>query len=99
MQGGSGVLFSYVVRSINYIHPKLSVDDLVTSYATHDEDMFKRAPIIAAVNPLGMEEDGPFSDYFIADIGKLRDILSPLIIKTEAWTHIKRTRTSRDSSK
>ena len=46
--------------------------------------MFKRALIIATGNPLGTEEDGLFDDSFVADRGKVRDLISPLIIKTEA---------------
>ena len=48
MRGDNGVPFSYVVRASNELHPKPEVDDPVTAYATHDEEMVKRAPIIAS---------------------------------------------------
>ena len=99
MRGGSRVPLSYVVRSSNELHPKTSVDDLVTAYATHDEEIVKRATIIATRNNPGIEEDGPFNNSFVADRGKLWDLISPLIIKTEAWPHIKHARTSRDRRK
>ena len=75
MRGGSGVLLSYVVRASNEIHLKPSVDDTITAYTTHYEDMVKRAPIIAAVNHMGTEEDPPFNDYFVADRGKVWDLI------------------------
>ena len=72
MRGGSGVLLSYVVRESNTLHPKPLVYDPVTASATHDEETVKRALIIAAGNPLGTEEDGPFNDSIIADIGRVQ---------------------------
>ena len=48
-----------------------------------------------AGNPTGTEEDGPFDDSFVADKEKIWDLISPIIIKIEAWTHIKHARTSR----
>ena len=53
MRGGRWVPLSYVVREITKLHPKPSVDDPVTAYATHDEDIVKRAPLIVTGNPLG----------------------------------------------
>ena len=82
MRGVSAVTVSYVARARNELHPKPSVDDPVTAYVTHDEEMVKRAWIIATGNPLGMEEDGPLDESFFADREKVRDIISPLIIKT-----------------
>ena len=41
------------MRESNKLHPKSSVDDPVTAYASHNEEMVKRAPIIATGNPLG----------------------------------------------
>ena len=93
MIGGRGVLLSYFVMASNKIHANTEVDDLVTSYATHNEEMVNMAPIILAGNLLGMEEDGPLDDYFVADRRKVWDIIYPLIIKTETWKHIKRART------
>ena len=61
IRGGNRVLLSYVVRASNEEHLKPSVDDPVTSYATHDEDMAKRAPIIAAANSLGTENMAPLT--------------------------------------
>ena len=71
MRGGSGVPLSYVVRESNKLHPTPSIDDPATAYTTHDEEMFKRAPIIASRNPLGTEEYGPFNDSFVTDRGKV----------------------------
>ena len=99
MQGGSGVPFIYVVRESNELHPKPSIDDPVAIYETHDEDMVKRAPILEELNPQGTEEDAPFDNSFIADRGEIWYFISPLIIKKETWTHIKRTRMSRDGRK
>ena len=75
------------------------MDDPVTAYETHDEEMVKRAPIVVAGNPQGIEEDSPFDDSFISDRGKLWDLISALIIKREAWPHIKQARTIRDGRK
>ena len=61
--------------------------------------MFKRAPIIAAGNTLGIEEYTLFEESLITDRGKVWDLISPLIIKTEACPHIKNARTSRDGIK
>ena len=61
--------------------------------------MVKRATIIAEGNPLGTEEDVPFDDSFVADIRKVRDLISPLIIKTEACPHTKHARKRRDGRK
>ena len=71
MRGGSEVPLSYVVRESNTIHPKPPVDDAVTAYLNHDEEMVKRAPIIATGNPLGTKDDGLFDDSFVADRGKV----------------------------
>ena len=70
MQGGSGVPISYVLRESNELHPKPSVDDPFIAYATHGKDMFKRSKIIAAVNLLGTEEDGPLYYSFVTDRGR-----------------------------
>ena len=43
---------------------------------THDDEMAKRAPIIAVGNPLVTEEDGPFDDFFVTD-RKKKGILYP----------------------
>ena len=75
------------------------VDDPVISYVTHDEEMVKRAKIVATGNMLGTEHYGPFNESFVADRGKVWDIISQLIIKKEAWLHIKHSRTSRDGRK
>ena len=87
------------MRAINELYPKPLVDDPVTSYATHNEEMVKRAMIVAAGNSLVTEEDGPFNDSFVANIGKLWDLICPIVIKTEACTHIKCARTMRDRRK
>ena len=97
MRGGSNVLLGYVARISNGLHPKTSINDPVSSYKTHDEEMVKREPIILPGNLQGTEEDGPFEDYFITDRGKVWDLISPIIIKKEAWPHIKCARTSCDS--
>ena len=55
MRGGSGVPISYVLRSSNELHSKPLLDDMVIAYATHDEEIIKRALIIATGNPLGTE--------------------------------------------
>ena len=61
--------------------------------------MVKRAPIIAAGNPLGTEEGFPFNDDFVFDRGKVWDLIYPIIVKTEAWPRIERARTIRDGRK
>ena len=99
MRRFSGVPLSYVMRASNEIYPKTSVNDPITAYATHDEEMVKRAPIIATENPLETEEDGPFDNSFVFGRGKVWDLVSPLIIKAEAWPHIKLARTSSDGRK
>ena len=71
MQGSIRIPLSYAVRESNDLHPKPSVDDPVTAYTDHNEEMVKRAPIIAAGNPLVTEEDAPFNESFIADRGKV----------------------------
>ena len=38
------------------------------------------------------EEDGPFDDTFIGDIGKIWDLISPLLHVTDAWPHGKSAR-------
>ena len=55
MQGGSGFQLSYVAMASNKLHAKPSIDDLFTTYVTHDEEMGKGELIIAAGNPLGTE--------------------------------------------
>ena len=80
MRGVSGVPLSYAVRENNELHPKPSIDDPVTAYATHDEEMIKRAPIIATGNSLGTEEYGPLYYSFVTDrvrYGILYPHLSP----------------------
>ena len=99
MRGGSGVPLIYIMRSINKLHLKTLVDDPVTDYATHDEEIFKREPIIAIGNPLGMKKNDLFNGSFIADREIIWDLISPIIIETEAWPLIKRARTSRDGRK
>ena len=99
MQGGSGISLSYVTREINKLHPKPSVDNPVTAYTTHNEDMVKRALIIVEGNKLGAEEDTPFKNSFLTDRGKVWDLIYPLIIRTEVWPHIKLARTSHDGRK
>ena len=99
MRGCSGVTLSYVVRKSNELHPKPSIYDKVTAYNNHNEDMVKREHIIASGSPIVTEEYGPLYDSFIADRRKVWDLISPLIIKSEAWTKIKRARTSRDRRK
>ena len=61
--------------------------------------MFKREPIIAAGNTLGIEEYTLFEESLITDRGKAWDLISPLIIKTEACPHTKRAMISREGRK
>ena len=99
MLGLGGVPISNVVRSSNKLHPKPLMDEQVSAYKTYDEEMIKRSLISVAGNTQGTEEDGPFNEFFIADRSKVWNLISPLIIKTEAWPHIKNARTSRDGIK
>ena len=70
MQRGIRVPLRYFVRASNELHPKPLVDDPVAACKTLDEEIVKRAPIIAAVNPQGTEEHGPFDDSFISNRGE-----------------------------
>lgn len=99
MRGGSGVPLSYVARPTNELIPKPSDEDPSTGYGTHDEEMVKRAPIIKTGSMNGTEQDGPFDDTFMGDSGKVWDLISPLLITTEAWPHVKSARKSRNGRK
>ena len=57
----------------------------INSYVNYDEEMVKIVLIIVpelATN--ATEENGQFSDTFIVDIGKVRDIISLLLRVTHA---------------
>ena len=72
-------------------------------FMTQSQDMWlemvKRAPVITAGNPLGTEENFPFDNSFVADKGKVWDLISSIMIKTYAWPQIKHARKRCDGKK
>ena len=62
--------------------------------------MVIRVPIIGPVHAeYATEEDGPFSDTFIGDRGKVWDIIYLLLRVTDAWTHMQISRSNHNGQK
>ena len=67
-----GVPLRYVARRASDLTPISEADDPSNTYTSYDEETKKRVPIIDPGHAANTtEEDGPFSDTFIRDIGRV----------------------------
>ena len=100
VRGSSGILLSKVIREELFCElfdtdPFGNSDD--SPYASHDEEMIRRAPIIL-LEPGDNEEDhepeewervGPFHPQHLIDRKKVYMILKRIFDKTPVWIHCK----------
>ena len=89
-RGVTGARLDYVLRK--ELRPKTSASDPSTNYATIDEEVVARHPIVTSGAPADdsvAEAQGPFDQHFVVDSQAVYDILFSIFGNTEAWTYSK----------
>ena len=95
-----GVPLSYVSRPTSDLMPIVEAENPINTYATYDNKLVKRVPIIEPGHAANAtEEDGPFSDTFIGDRGKVWDLIYAFLHVMDALQHMKGTRRNCDGRK
>ena len=96
-RGTTGVPLSYVVRKD--LVPAVNLLDPSSNYATLDEEMIARAPIISP-GVVGTSDElelvGPFSDSFVTDRAMAWEKISTIFQEHESWTYLKPARKTRN---
>lgn len=95
--GLNGTPLSYVIRKS--LWPTAKGDNPASGYATLDEEMILRAPILGTGTVRGavnQESNGPFADSYITDRALAWDKLALLFHNHESWTYAKPARKQRN---
>ena len=106
LRGGTGIPLSYVIRAnimpkFSKTDPRFGVTD--SAYASIDEEMVARAPIIehnySDRTQAELETSGPFTTAFSSDMKKVYAVLHAMFGHNPVWQHVKKHQASQNGRK